>query len=583
MGHRGFGMGGSKRLTGWLVYGFAVVAGISVACARGSGSGPGSTLPPATTDGGGDVPDAGTPDAGQPDAGSPPDGGGVDGGSPGGIVFGTPGPWPAGNVTFTQKDGLLAGDLGGGVVGITTDESENIWVATHNALYVMRAPTKTRPGDTTFQLRFDGTKGKHLKAPDSYAPDTDIHLQNNPIEYTDHGLAGMPEQLTEKISSGASDPGITEIVGGGPNEVFVGYFSFHDFVNIDPNDSTSLDPNRHTGKVDRVRLKDDGNIEVVRFDLVSGNTTMFWHCRNIERMAFDHFIHKHELYVGTEHGIDKLSPDKWFQPKDPQTGAPKSWVYIDNQYWLADHLHPRVCRHHVCEQAIPNAPITQMMGDWRALAIGPDGDLWVGGKWSAGKIIYTELAAELKPDGTPNPEGKTGWYQRDGSVAYAHVFGDPWCGSAGVRDEWNGSAWVTTSCSPGTGTPPVFMPPEEGEPVFINGVTVAPNGVVWWSSPQHGIASFEEKVGFKYFDPSSMGVAGTVTDLVALPDGRIVVGSNGGGLTFWDPVARTSKTMRAGSGLPDDQVNRLELDTMVNPPVLHVSTGSGGAAIRVFP
>jgi hypothetical protein len=127
------------------------------------------------------------------------------------------------------------------------------------------------------------------------------------------------------------------------------------------------------------------------------------------------------------------------------------------------------------------------------------------------------------------------------------------------------------------------MPPIEGDPVFINGVTVAPNGIVWWSSPQYGIATFEEKVGFKYFDPSSMGVAGSVSDLVALPDGRIVIGSNGGGLTFWDPATHTSKTMRAGAGLPDNQVNRLELDTMVNPPVLHVATGSGGAAIRVFP
>jgi len=63
------------------------------------------------------------------------------------------------------------------------------------------------------------------------------------------------------------------------------------------------------------------------------------------------------------------------------------------------------------------------------------------------------------------------------------------------------------------------MPPAEGDPVFINGVTVAPNGIVWWSSPQYGIASFEEKVGFKYFDPSAMGVAGSVTDIVALPDG----------------------------------------------------------------
>src|SRR5207248_7472520 len=127
--------------------------------------------------------------------------------------------------------------LGGGVVGITTDETQNIWLAMHGARYVMRAPTATRPGDTTFRLRFDGSKGQHLKAPNSYQPDTDLHLQNNPISYTDIGLASG---VNETILGAASDPGITEIVGGGPNEVFVGYFSFHDFVHPDPNDSTSL-------------------------------------------------------------------------------------------------------------------------------------------------------------------------------------------------------------------------------------------------------------------------------------------------------------------------------------------------------
>ena len=48
-------------------------------------------------------------------------------------------------------------------------------------------------------------------------------------------------------------------------------------------------------------------------------------------------------------------------------------------------------------------------------------------------------------------------------------------------------------------------------------MTVAPDGVVWWGSSQYGIASFDEtKHGFSYFDPGSMGVGGTVTDLVAL-------------------------------------------------------------------
>jgi hypothetical protein len=71
--------------------------------------------------------------------------------------------------------------------------------------------------------------------------------------------------------------------------------------------------------------------------------------------------------------------------------------------------------------------------------------------------------------------------------------------------------------------------------------------------------------------------------IVALPDGRIAIGSNGVGVTLWDPATRTSKTIRAGLGLPDNNVNRMDLDMMVNPPALHVATTTGGATIRVFP
>jgi hypothetical protein len=54
-------------------------------------------------------------------------------------------------------------------------------------------------------------------------------------------------------------------------------------------------------------------------------------------------------------------------------------------------------------------------------------------------------------------------------------------------------------------------------------------------------------------------------------------------VTIWDPATHTSKTIRAGSGLPDNQVNRMELDAIVKPAALHVATGTGAARIRVFP
>jgi hypothetical protein len=303
-------------------------------------------------------------------------------------------------------------------------------------------------------------------------------------------------------------------------------------------------------------------------------------------MVYDHFIHKHELYVGAEHGVIKLSPDLWFPPN-------KSWPYRDYLYWMSDHLHPVTCFHQQCTGN--EGRDSQRMGDWRGLAISPEGDLWVGGKWSAGKIFYTPLNAELKPDGTPNGEGKTGWFQRGGNAfddpetGRSYAFGFDFCGTNGIRDVWNGSAWQTQSCSPYSGTPPVFWPPSPGEPVSISAVTVTPDGVSWWASappgsdPAYGLASFDDKA-FKYYDPiRDAGMAEyNVADLLALPDGRLVLAGPGTGLTFWDPKTGKHTSLRAGQGIPDDRVLRLQLDTMVDPPALQVATEGGAAVLRVL-
>jgi hypothetical protein len=71
--------------------------------------------------------------------------------------------------------------------------------------------------------------------------------------------------------------------------------------------------------------------------------------------------------------------------------------------------------------------------------------------------------------------------------------------------------------------------------------------------------------------------------MIALPDGRIVFASHKAGLSVFDPKTRSSFPMNASTGaLPDDAVERMELDLMVSPPVLHVSTNSGATSIRVI-
>ncbi|HEX4386057.1 MAG TPA: WD40 repeat domain-containing protein [Myxococcales bacterium] len=529
---------------------------VLVGCSGGNSvSGVGST----GTDGGSTttnpppppVVDAGTPDSGTPppvadggdDAGTPPpaDGGTADAGTltmtPGSLDAG---PWPTTNVTYGAADGIQETPI----VGFSTDESQNLYVATQSALYV-RTPTAS-----SF-TRFASADGLHL-------PGHDMDHCYDPSGRNNGILQPCP-------SSDADSPGISEIVGGGPNEVLVGYWGHEDFTlgNLPdgtPIDGTSSDPWRHTGKVDRVRLRLDGatgnviGIDVVKLDVVSTNSNEFWHNRTVERMIYDHFTNRHELYVGFNHGVDKLTPDLWAEPD------PKLWFLNSYAVWMSDHLHPQVCLHATCTG---EGSDTQMLGDWRGLAIDAKGDLWVGGRWAAGKIRYTASNAD--------------WYntpRKDGN-AIAPALGD---------------GYDSSLC--GTSTAPVFCPPQEGDPVNISATTVTPDGKIWWGSgtlfgdPRdipYGLASFDGH-HFTYFTPASVGMSEeTVRDLIALPDGRLVIASLNTGLVIWNPSTGQHTAIHAGQGIPSDRIYRMELDMMVSPPALHVSTASGAATLRVFP
>ena len=480
--------------------------------------GPDAGTPPGNIDAG-NPPDAGQPPPPPPDAGTPPDGDTPDAGP----KFGGPGPWPMTNEIYGAAQGIMESP----VVGVSTDEAQNLWVATHEALYLMK------PGDSKF-TRFDGNAGLHLPGFDEKSCDD---VTGNPI--------------TPCISpSSAASPGISEIVGGASNEVFVGYYGFHDWNN--PNDSNSSDPYRHSGMLDRVRLKSDGTIEVVRFTMVSGDSTFFWHNRVIERMVYDHFLHPHELYVGTDHGVDKFSPDLWSPLPIPHTYD--DWK-MHNLVWMSDHLHPQACYHHPCVDETD-----LRLGDWRGLAIDPSGDLWVAGRWAAGEIIYT-------PDNAV-------WFNRGGK-SFKIAWGDYY-----------------TYCNDNR---PIFCIPQEGDYVNLSAVTVGHDGRVWWSSGiiygdagdvNYGVAVWDPVAKhFSYFDPmNDIGMAeSNVRDMVALPNGNLVLAGPTTGLVVWDPITRKHASIRAGNGIPSDEVHRLELDTMVDPPALHVATAGGAAVLRQIP
>jgi hypothetical protein len=438
--------------------------------------------------------------------------------SPGAI--GGPGPWPISNTIYGAAQGISETPI----VGTTTDETQNLWVATHQALYLLK------PGESAFR-RFSAGDG--------------LHLPGNPVIYCDRDLTGGDRACP--IEGAAVEPGITEIVGGGPNEVFVGY------QGDDRGNGDWFDPGRHTGKLDRVRLQSSGRLQVDRFDLVLGATVEFWHNRTVERMIYDHSQHPHELYVGANHGVDLIRPDKFRAPR------PGEWFNDVNKEWMADHLHPQVCHHETCP---PNGS-NQLLGDWRGLALAADGSLWVAGRWTAGKIRWD---ANL-----------VNWAERAGNLAFEFSFGNPYP-------------------SPPTGefvNEPVFRPPMEGDPLSLSVFSVAPDGRVWFASGPYYSGALDVPYGvavwnghlFRVYDPvTQIGMAErNVRDLVALPDGRIALAGPHSGLVIWDPAPGAHQSLRAPTWLADDNVQRMELDTMVAPPALHVSTETGAAVLRQLP
>jgi len=440
------------------------------------------------------------------------------GGSGSGSQFGGASPWGTANAKYGSAEGILEQP----VVGATTDEAQNLWVATHAALYMMK------PGERTFR-RFTASDG--------------LHLPGNAVEYCDRDFAGGDRKCP--IFGAAADPGISEIEGGAAGEVFVGYFG------IDDGPLDWSDPNRHTGKLDRVRLTSAGTLQVDRFDLVSTTTAQYWHNRTVQRMLYDHVQHPHELYVGTNHGVDRVWPDKYRAPNKSE------WFLNVTREWLSDHLHPQVCYHRACDASETDL----RLGDWKGLALSADGNLWVGGRWAGGQIRWT-------PD-LPS------WVDRPGNQIYPVAFGDPYRGPCG-------SAYCNQ---------PIFMVPAEGDVISVQALAVAPDGRVWFASGNttgkdvpRGLAAWDGN-SFKYYDPRrDAGMAeADIRDLVALPDGRLVLAGASTGLVFWNPQTSARTALRAGADLPDDHVFRLKLDRMVEPPTLYVSTWGGAAALRSLP
>jgi hypothetical protein len=396
------------------------------------------------------------------------------------------GPWPLTTRAF-KTPGM--GILEAVIVGASTDEAQNLWVATNTALYLLQ------PGWTTFR-RYTAADG--------------LSLDN------------------------AASPGINAVIGGAANEVFVGY---QGVVTTNP---TITDPQRHHGKFDLVRLHSDLTIEVHFMDVHSTVSLHWWENRNVRRFAYDHFAHPHTLYIGFSHGVDLMFPDRWVP--QPSNVSEMTWA----QGIYADHVHPRACYHAACD---PNSVGNLRLGEWRGMAIDAAGDLWMGGRYAAARIHWSSdllfWVKSYRPFNFFDPP-----------------FGDPYPPNA-----------------------PIFDPPLEGDPVSISATAVAADGRIWWASdgkfdttrPAYGLAVLQmPSRAITILDPVALGFpTASIKDMVALPDGRLVVAPSRNGLCVWTPSTNAKTCYTTAQGMPSNTVNALWVDTMVSPPAVYAATMSG--------
>ena len=439
--------------------------------------------------------DAGLPDAGPPPPPPPPP---PDAHRIGGLGVG---PWPNAPITvYGSAQGLLEMPI-----SASTDEAENIWVVSNTALYLLR------PGDKTFR-RYTAADGLH------YGP-------------------GWTEP-----------PDITLVVGGSAGECFVGYYAndTHDTPQWPAH--TALDPSAHLGKMDQVKLNADLTLQVNRYDFHNSNDGYFYETRTITSAYYDHFSHPGELYIGSNHGVNRIQPAKF---RLPATSAEKSFPLGVEREWYADHVHPWTCLGNPCGVE----PEWHIFGDFYGLTMGDDGRLWMAGLTAAGAVRWTK---DLQV-----------WWQT----------WDPY-------NPWDPSM-------PGKGAPMVFVPPTYGGFINLRAVAVTADGTIWfasgevegWRGPTYGLASWRDENPWhvQYTDPTAIGAAEyNVLEMVAWND-KLILGFPSTGLLVWKPGEARGKRIGMTEGLPGQAIGRLYLDRMVDPPQLFVPTEGGVAVLRTLP
>lgn len=214
--------------------------------------------------------------------------------------------------------------LNGAVIDASTDDAQNLWAATPDALYVLQ------PGQSTFK-RFTAADGLHIQS------------------FTDPN--GRPAVTN-----------ITAIAGGHSHEVFVGYHGYEGDLPPPapprccvPNADFS-DPRWSLGQADRVTLSPNGTLQVHRYLFICDASANCWEEQSARRIVYAHQgTAAGHVFMGFDHGVTHIFNDVF-----------------------GDHIHVETTYH------FPDGSSVTKQGEQYGLFVLPTGDLLTGSAYGAG-------------------------------------------------------------------------------------------------------------------------------------------------------------------------------------------------------
>lgn len=298
---------------------------------------------------------------------------------------------------------------------------------------------------------------------------------------------------------------ITAMAGGHPNEVFVGYYGYES----EGNPYLDTDAQKQLGNADKVVFDPStGKINITRYlfkcDYDSGSGC--WEDRSPRRMVYAHGgVGAGHLFIGFNHGMSHVFNDQ-----------------------IGDHVHPEIWWHN------PDGTSGMKLGEQYGVAIDPQGNAWVAGKYGVG----------LQPF---NAVPHFNWV--DGHFIYA---------------------FTTFGAGHSLDVP-------RGYTENDSSIAVMPNGHIYIGSFDKGLTHWNPAASGGNYNTMTQvsGVPGAILDLGADPDGTLWIVDGGGSLSRYNPATGQAMAWAGISG-----AHRVVVDTTVTPRAVYVSTDGGLAVIR---